>query len=228
MTTTSTTDFELDFTEIAEEAWERAGKELRTGYQLRTARRSMNLMLIEWQNRGVNLWTLDEGTLPLVAGTASYTLPADTVDLLEHTLRKNAGNASTQTDINMTRISVSRYNAIPNKLTQGEPRQIFILRERDAPSVTFWPVPSDNNGVLLYWRMRRIQDAGDGVETPDLPFRFLPCLTAGLAYHISMKVPELMSRTQMLKAVYDEQFRMAENEDRDRTTFRLVPGMRRA
>ena len=223
MTTSGTTAFDMDFTEIAEEAWERAGREMRSGYDLRTARRSMNLMTIEWQNRGINMWTIDSGTVNLVQGTTQYTLPADTIDLLEHQIRTNSGNTSTQSDLTISRISVSTYASIPNKLTQGRPIQLYVERLRDAPKVNVWPVPDNNNYVLYYWRMRRIQDAGSGVQTADMNFRFFPCLVAGLAYHIAMKVPELAERIPMLKAVYDEQFEMAAGEDREKTAARFVP-----
>ena len=223
MTTSGTTAFDMDFTEIAEEAWERAGREMRSGYDLRTARRSMNLMTIEWQNRGINMWTIDSGTINLVQGTTQYTLPADTIDLLEHQIRTNSGNTSTQSDLTISRISVSTYASIPNKLTQGRPIQLYVERLRDAPKVNVWPVPDNNNYGLYYWRMRRIQDAGSGVQTADMNFRFFPCLVAGLAYHIAMKVPELAERIPMLKTVYDEQFEMAAGEDREKTAARFVP-----
>ena len=223
MTTSGTTAFDMDFTEIAEEAWERAGREMRSGYDLRTARRSMNLMTIEWQNRGINMWTIDSGTINLVQGTTQYTLPADTIDLLEHQIRTNSGNTSTQSDLTISRISVSTYSSIPNKLTQGRPIQLYVERLRDAPKVNVWPVPDNNNYVLYYWRMRRIEDAGSGVQTADMNFRFFPCLVAGLAYHIAMKVPELAERIPMLKAVYDEQFERAAGEDREKTAARFVP-----
>ena len=209
MTTSGTTAFNMDFTEIAEEAWERAGREMRSGYDLRTARRSMNLMTIEWQNRGINMWTIDSGTINLVKGTSQYVLPADTIDLMEHQIRTNSGNSSTQSDLTISRISVSTYASIPNKLSEGRPIQLYVERLRDAPKVNVWPVPDNDNYVLYYWRMRRIEDAGSGVQTADMNFRFFPCLVAGLAYHISMKVPELVDRVPMLKAVYDEQFEMA-------------------
>tara|TARA_R110000764_G_scaffold2594_2_gene11297 strand:- start:119 stop:811 length:693 start_codon:yes stop_codon:yes gene_type:complete len=224
MTTSGTATFNMDFTEIAEEAWERAGRELRSGYDLRTARRSMNLMTIEWQNRGINMWTIDNPTsINLVQGQSEYTLPADTIDLLEQQIRTNAANTSTQADLTINRISVSTYSAIPNKLTQGRPIQIYVQRLQPAPKVIVWPVPDNNNYQLNYWRMRRIEDAGSGIQTADISFRFLPCLVSGLAYHIAMKVPELVDRVQMLKAVYDEQFEMAASEDREKTPARFVP-----
>ena len=227
MATSGTTDFNMEFTEIAEEAWERAGRELRSGYDLRTARRSMNLMTIEWQNRGINLWTVDEGTINLVAGTGQYTLPDDTIDLLEQVIRTDAGNVNTQSDLTITRISVSTYASIPNKLTRGRPIQVWIERLVAAPQINVWPVPDNNNYVFKYYRLRRIEDAGSGVNTADMNFRFLPCLVAGLAYHIAMKVPELAPRIEMLKAEYEAQFVLAAGEDREKTPLRFVPAVNR-
>jgi hypothetical protein len=213
----------MDFTEIAEEAWERAGREMRSGYDLRTARRSMNLMTIEWQNRGINMWTIDEGTINLVDGTSEYNLPADTIDLLEHQIRTGSGNQATQSDLTINRISVSTYASIPNKLSRGRPIQIYIERLRDNPVVNVWPVPDNDNYVLYYWRMRRIEDAGSGIETSDMNFRFFPVLVSGLAYYIAMKIPELADRIPMLKAAYEEQFELAAGEDREKTSARFVP-----
>ena len=227
MTTSGTTAFNMDFTEIAEEAWERAGREMRSGYDLRTARRSMNLMTIEWQNRGINLWTVDEGTISLTTGTSEYNLPADTIDLLEQVIRTNAGNVATQQDLTITRISVSTYSSIPNKLTQGRPIQVYIERLRDNPKINVWPVPDSDDYTFAYWRLRRIEDAGSGVSTADMNFRFFPCLVAGLAYHIAMKVPELAERLPILKAEYEEQFRLASEEDRVKTPAKFVPRVAR-
>lgn len=230
MATSGTTAFNLDFTDIAEEAWERAGREMRSGYDLRTARRSMNLLTIEWQNRGINMWTIEEGTLVLEQGVATYDLPADTIDLLEHVVRTGAGNATTQSDLNISRISVSTYSSIPNKLTQGRPIQLYIDRGQQYPTVTVWPVPDQGTlaqpyYIMKYWRMRRIQDAGSGVQTPDINFRFLPCLVAGLAYYIAQKVPDLMPRVPMLQAEYERQFELAAGEDREKAPVRFVPRM---
>jgi len=227
MTTSGTTAFSMDFTDIAEEAWERAGREMRSGYDLRTARRSMNLMMIEWQNRGINLWTIDEGSVSLVAGTSEYDLPADTIDLLDQVIRTGAGNVATQSDLTISRISSSTYSSIPNKLSQGRPIQVWIRRLRDNPKIVVWPVPDTNQYVFRYWRMRRIQDAGNGIETPDVVFRFLPCLVAGLAYYIAMKVPELTDRVQLLKAEYEAQFQLAAEEDREKAPARFVPRIAR-
>jgi hypothetical protein len=221
MATSGTTAFDMDFTEIAEEAWERAGREMRSGYDLRTARRSLNLMLIEWQNRGINLFTIDSGTVSLVQGTAQYNLPADTIDLLEQVVR--TGSGVNQQDLTINRISVSTYASIPNKNVTGRPIQVWIERLVDQPRINVWPVPESNDYTFAYWRMRRIEDAGSGVETADVNFRFLPCLVAGLAYHIAMKVPELAPRLPILKQAYEEEFQRAADEDRVKTPFRLVP-----
>ncbi len=225
MATSGTTAFNMDFTEIAEEAWERAGREMRSGYDLRTARRSMNLMTIEWQNRGINLWTIDEGTVSLIKDTATYNLPADTIDLLEQIVR--TGSGTTQQDLTVSRISVSTFATIPNKTNTGRPIQVFIERLRDQPRITVWPVPNSNDYTFVYWRLRRIEDAGSGTQTADMNFRFLPCLVAGLAYHIAMKIPDLAPRVDMLKAEYEAQFVLAAGEDREKTPFRFVPNVMR-
>jgi hypothetical protein len=300
MTTTGTSSFNMEFTELAEEAWERAGREMRTGYDLRTARRSLNLMTIEWANRGINMWTIETGTITLTQGLATYALPTDTIDLLDHVIRTQANNASTQADLSITRISVSTYATIPNKLVQGRPIQVWIQRlsgetnpttavldgaitststtivlssvdglagsgfirlgtediyytyisgltlggvfrgqnnttaaaQADGtavfvpqlPAVTVWPTPDGSQQYqFVYYRMRRIQDAGAGVQTSDMNFRFLPCVAAGLAYYIAMKVPEFQGRIEMLKRVYDEQYALAAQEDREKATLRLTP-----
>ena len=290
----------MEFTELAEEAWERAGREMRTGYDLRTARRSLNLMTIEWANRGINMWTIETGTITLTQGLATYALPTDTIDLLDHVIRTQANNAATQADLSITRISVSTYATIPNKMVQGRPIQVWIQRlsgetnpttavldgaitatattitlssvvglagsgfirlgtediyygyisgnvlggvfrgqnyttaaaQTDGtavfvpqlPAVTVWPTPDGSQQYqFVYYRMRRIQDSGAGIQTSDMNFRFLPCAVAGLAYYIAMKVPELQGRLDMLKAVYDEQYKLAAQEDREKAILRLAP-----
>ena len=300
MTTTGSTLFNMDFTEIAEEAWERAGREMRSGYDLRTARRSMNLMTIEWQNKGINMWTMEQGIINLTPGLATYALPTDTIDLLEHVIRTGSNTASTQADLTITRISVSTYATIPNKLSQARPIQVWIQRlsgqtnpttavldgaitstdttitlntvvglagagfirlntediyytyitgntlggvyrgqnnttaasQADGtavfvpqlPAITVWPTPDNSTTYqFVYWRLRRVQDAGAGMETSDMNFRFLPCLVAGLAYHIAIKTPDLMPRIQMLKQIYDETFEIAAGEDREKAAVRFVP-----
>lgn len=224
MTTSGTTAFNLDLSEIVEEAFERCGAELRTGYDMRTARRSLNLLFADWANRGVNLWTIDSNSITLVPGTATYSLPADTVDLLEHVIRTGAGSASTQADLNITRISVSTYATIPNKLTQARPIQVYIDRISPIPTITVWPIPDNvQTYTFVYWRLRRLQDAGNGVNTMDVPFRFLPCMIAGLASYLSLKVPGGLERAQMLQAQYDAAWEMAAGEDREKAAVRFVP-----
>jgi hypothetical protein len=224
MATSGTATFNMDLTELVEEAFERAGSEMRTGYDLRTARRSLNLMFTDWANRGINLWTVEQGSQALTAGTGTYTLPADTVDLLDHVIRTNSGSQASQSDLSLSRISVATYASIPNKLTQGRPVQIYIDRQQSAPSINVWPVPdSAQTYTLVYWRLRRIQDAGNGVNTMDVPFRFLNCLTAGLAYYLAMKLPGGLERIGLLKQQYDEAWELAATEDREKATFQLVP-----
>lgn len=225
MATSGTATFDLDLNEITEEAFERCGAELRTGYDLRTARRSLNLLFADWANRGINMWTIEQGQHVLTQGTATYTLPADTVDLIEHVIRTGAGNASTQADLQITRISVSTYSSIPNKLQQARPIQVWIQRGQAQPSFTVWPVPDGSQTyTFVYWRLRRIQDAGEGgVYTQDIPFRFLNCLVAGLAYYLSMKLPGATERMPVLKAQYDEAWELASTEDREKAAVRFVP-----
>lgn len=223
MATSGTTAFAPDFTEIAEEAWEQAGREMRSGYDLRTARRAFNLLTLDWQNRGINLWTIDEASVSLVAGTVSYNLAADTVSVLDAVIRLNDGNTSTQQDYTISRISASEYSALPNKLATGRPVNMWVDRQLAQPTVYLWPVPGSSNYKLYYWRMRRIEDAGNGAETPDVPFRFVPALIAGLAYEIAVKTPDLLPRVQLLKARYEELFDRAAEEDRVKTPFRLTP-----
>lgn len=225
--------FTLPLTELLEEAYERVGIEMRSGYDFRTARRSLNLLTIEWASRGINLWTVEQGSIPLIAGTATYALPVDTIDLIEHVIRQNPGNTATQTDINISRISVSTYSTIPNKLVRGRPIQLYINRNTGvqnpaptgvaAPSVTVWPVPPDGTYTLVYWRLRRIQDAGNGPTIQDIPFRFLPCLVAGLAYYIAMKRPEAQAMLPVLQAEYERQWQLASEEDREKAPVRFVP-----
>jgi hypothetical protein len=223
MATSGTSSFNLDLSEIVEEAFERCGSELRTGYDLKTARRSLNLMFADWANRGINMWTFEQGTQTLTPGVATYPLPADTVDLLEHVIRTGAGSAATQADLTITRISVSTYATIPNKLQQARPIQIWIER-LNTPQFTVWPVPdSSQTYQLVYWRLRRIQDAGNGTNTMDMPFRFIPCMVAGLAYYLSMKVPGAEARMPVLKQQYDEAWALAAEEDREKAAVRFVP-----
>lgn len=239
MTTSGSSTFNLDLNELVEEAFERCGAELRTGYDLRTARRSLNLLTIEWANRGINLWTIEQGELPLVQGQIVYDLPVDTIDLLDHVTR--TGTGLNQQDLNINRISESTYSTIPNKNTTGRPIQVWINRQSGAtypeglstavkyPTINIWPAP--DQGTLeqpyykfVYWRLRRIQDAGNGVNTQDIPFRFLTCMVAGLAYYLSMKLPNItMERAMGLKAEYEQQFQLAAEEDREKANIRFVP-----
>ena len=228
MTISGTTTFNLDLTEIVEEAFERAGAEMRTGYDLKTARRSLNLLFADWANRGINMWTFEQGTIPLVQGTATYDLPSDTVDLMEHVIRTGPGNVATQSDLTITRISVSTYATIPNKLQQARPIQVWIERRQEIPRITVWPIPDQGTlsqpyYTFVYWRLKRIDDAGSGANTMDVPFRFLPCMVAGLAYYLAMKVPNGTQRLDMLKAQYDEAWDLASTEDREKAAVRFVP-----
>lgn len=233
MTTSGSTTFDLNLTEIVEEAFERAGAELRSGYDLRTARRSLNLLLIEWQNRGLNMWTIEEGEVELTDGTATYDLPIDTIDLLDFVIR--TGSSTTQVDVNINRIGMSKYAKIPNKNTTGKPNQVYINRKSGAtnfggttqyPTITVYPVPDSDDYTFVYWRMRRIQDVTNGVTTQDIPFRFLPALVSGLAYYLSMKLPSSAERVPVLKQIYEEQWQLASEEDREKATLYLVPNLR--
>ena len=239
MTTSGAASFNLDLNNLVEEAFERCGSEIRTGYELRTARRSLNLLTAEWANRGVNLWTIEQGEIAMNQGQVSYNLPIDTVDLLEHVIR--TGTGQNQADLTITRISVSTYATIPNKLAQGRPIQVWVDRQSgatypaggrpegtdpvtgvDHPQIYVWPAPEQSNYyTFVYWRMRRIQNAGDGTNTQDIPFRFLNCMVAGLAYYLSMKIAP--DRMAALKAQYDEQWKFAAEEDRDKAAVRFVP-----
>jgi len=224
MATSGTTTFNLDLTELVEEAFERAGAELRSGYDLRTARRSLNLMFTDWANRGINMWTIEQDQIALVPGTGTYNLPNDTVDIIEHVIRTGAGDSATQADLSTSRISVSTYASIPNKLTTGRPIQVYVDRVSPTPTVNLWPVPDTAQPyTLVYWRLRRIQDAGNGANTMDVPFRFLNCMVAGLAYMISMKVAGGLDRVGLLKQQYDEAWELAATEDRDKSSSRFVP-----
>jgi|TARA_R100000030_G_scaffold23251_1_gene16731 hypothetical protein len=225
MATSGSATFNPDFTELAEEAYDLAGVEMRSGYHLRSARRSLNTMFLEWANRGINLWKVESGTQALTAGTATYTLPSDTIDLIEYSIRTNSGNTSTQTDTRLNRISVSTYADIPNKLSQGLPIQIYIDRQQAAPVVNLYPIPDDaETYTLFYYRIARIEDVGSpGSNTLDLPARFLPCATAGLAYYLSIKHSGQADRVLALKSMYEEQWQLAAAEDREKASVRFVP-----
>lgn len=298
--TSGATSFNLDLSELVEEAFERAGAELRTGYDLRTARRSLNIMFADWANRGINMWTIEQGTINLVQGQNTYALPSDTVDLLEHVIRTGANVAATQADLTITRISVSTYATLPNKLQQARPIQVWVQRYNaqtsptgltlngtitssattitlsstvglpasgfikidsevinygyitgntlyncfraqnnttaashttgaavywaQLPAITVWPTPDNAQSYqFVYWRLRRTQNAGDGVNIMDVPFRFVPCMVAGLAYYIAAKIPSGFERLPMLKQQYDEAWQLAADEDREKAAIRFVP-----
>lgn len=223
MSTSGTATFNMDLSELVEEAFERCGSELRSGYDLKTARRSLNILTAEWANKGINLWTIDQGSIPLVTGTATYDLPADTIDLLDQVVR--TGTGTTQVDINLSRISSTTFATIPTKNTKGRPVQIWINRQAQIPQVTVWPVPDPSTTyTLVYWRLRRIQDAGTGANTQDIPFRFLPAMIAGLAFHLSLKLPGVdPQRIMGLKAMYDEAFQIASEEDREKSSYHATP-----
>jgi hypothetical protein len=222
MTTTTTHNFNLDLNLLVEEAFERCGAELRTGYDLRTATRSLNLLTIEWANRGINLWTVEQGEVTLVAGTATYDLPATTIDLISQVIR--TGTGETQSDIAISRVSNPTYASIPSKNNTGRPIQVYIDRQTNNPKVTMWPIPdATQTYTFVYWMLKRINDAGTGVNTQHIPFRFLPCMVAGLAYYLSMKIPEAGDRTQFLKQEYEEQWLLASTEDREKATEIITP-----
>lgn len=231
MTTSGISTFNLDLNELIEEAFERCGQELRSGYDFRTARRSLNLLTIEWANRGINLWTIEQGSIPLTLNTITYNLPIDTIDLLDHVVR--TGTGQNQIDININRISESTYSTIPNKNATGRPIQVWINRQSGAttpsgiqyPTINVWPAPNVSSYyTFVYWRLRRIQDAGTGVATQDIPFRFIPCMVAGLAYYLSMKLPDMSAdRAMALKAEYEQQFQLAADEDREKASLRIAP-----
>ena len=301
MATTGTTSFNLDVNDLIEEAFERCGKELRSGYDFKTARRSLNLLTIEWANRGLNLWTVEQGIITMATGQAMYPIPNDTIDLLDMVIRTNNGT-SNQVDINISRIAEPTYMSLPNKLAQGRPIQVFVNRQsgqsnptnvvlsanvsstattidvsnasglassgfiqidsetisypnisgnqlincargqngttatahttgaaitvQNLPCINVWPTPNSpgDQYTFVYYRMRRIQDAGSGIYVQDIPFRFIPCMVAGLAYQLAAKLPDVdMNRIPMLKADYEEQFTLAAQEDRETAPIRFVP-----
>jgi len=217
MATSGSRDFNLDVGEIIEEAFERCGLQVRTGYDATTARRSLNLMFAEWANRGLNLWTVNQATITLTLGQAQEALGADVVDILEMVLRRD------NTDYEIDRLGRGDYLTLPNKTTQGRPSQFYFDR-KISPVINLWPVPENSTDQIIYYYVRRIEDADTLVNTTDMPFRFYPCMVAGLAYYIAMKrAPERMG---MLKAVYDEEFQRAANEDEDRVSLKLQPSAR--
>jgi hypothetical protein len=211
-----------DLSELFEEAFERAGLEMRTGYDLRTIRRSLNLLTLEWQNRGLNLFTVESGTQALTAGTASYTMPTDTIDLIEHQLR--TGTGTSQVDTALQRISVSTYAQQTNKNSQGRSTQIYVDRGTTNVTVTLWPVPESSDYTLAYYRLKGIDGLSAGIAgSAAVPPRFVPALVSGLAFHISMKKPDAAARAEALRAEYERQFEMAAAEDETRASLMLTP-----
>ena len=218
MATSNSTDFEPNVAEFIEEAYERCGLELRTGYDLKSARRSINLMLAEWANRGLNQWTISEAPQTVTEGTREYTLDSSVIDILDVVLRRTEG--STTTDTQMSRVSRSEYINIPTKGTKARPNQYF-LDKQNTPVLKIWPAPENSTDILVFNKMVRMDDADKATNTMDLPFRFYPCFVAGLAYYLSMKKnPQL---TPQLKSIYEEEFRRAADEDEDRASFRITP-----
>ncbi len=218
MATSGSRDFDLDVADIIEEAYERCGLEVRTGYDAKTARRSLNIMFSEWANRGVNLWTVKQATLTLISGTATYTstngLASPMNDILEVAVRRSG------TDFDIDRISRGEYLNVPNKTTTGRPSQFYFNRQT-SPEITLWPTPDSSADQLVYYYITRIEDADTLQNTTDVPYRFLPCMVSGLAYYLSVKkAPE---RVQLLKAVYEEEFQRAADEDEDRVSLKLQP-----
>jgi hypothetical protein len=220
MATSGTTAYNLDILEIVEEAYERAGLEMRTGYELRTARRSLQLLALEWANMGINLWTVKSATIAMVASTKTYTLATDIIDVIEGFMRKGTGTS--QVDYHMSRMSVSTYAQRSSKNVESRPTEYYVDRIL-APTVTFWPVPDSTDWTFVYYYLRRIEDAGTNTNNYDVPDRFLPSLIAGLAFHIAMKKPEAIQRVQPLKAYYDEVMSLAMDEDRNKFNTFLLP-----
>lgn len=216
MAVSGSKNFELDVTEYIEEAFERCGKEVRTGYDIKTAKRSMNLLFADWANRGLNSWTIEQSTQALVAGTAEYTLGSDTIDILSAVIRRS------DVDYSIERLSRDDYLAVPNKTTQGRPSQWFLDRQI-APVLKLWPVPENSTDVVVFDRLVRMDDADTPQNTVEMPFRFYPCLAAGLAYYIAIK--KAPDRVQLLKAVYEEEMERAISMDRDRASFNIVPSL---
>ena len=217
MATSSSTDFEPNVAEFAEEAFERCGLELRTGYDLKTAKRSINLMLAEWANRGLNQWTIEQATQTVTEGQTDYTLNANIVDVLDCSIRRNT--SGTDLDLQMSRISRSEYLNIPTKSTKSRPSQ-FFLDKLNTPVLKIWPAPENSTDVLVFNKIVRMDDADKPTNTMDMPFRFYPCFAAGLAYYIAIKkAPE---RVVMLKQMYEEEFERALSQDEDRSSFRIA------
>ena len=221
MALSGSTDFEPNVAEFIEEAFERCGLELRTGYDLKTARRSINLMLAEWANRGLNQWTIEQTTQTVTEGTSEYNLGTNAIDVLDVVCRRTVN--STQTDISMDRLSRSEYINIPNKTTKARPSQFFIDKQNN-PVLKVWPAPENSTDILVFNKLVRMDDADKATNTMDMPFRFYPCFAAGLAYYIAVK--KAPDKVVMLKQIYDEEFDRAMSQDEDRASFRVAPYLR--
>ena len=217
MAVSGSKDFELDVADYIEEAFERCGLEARTGYDLKTAKRSLNLLFADWANRGLNQWTIKQRTFTVASGDGEISLDADVIDVLSLVVRRDG------TDYSLSRVSRDEYLSIPTKTTTGRPTQFFLDRQI-TPNLKLWPLPDNSTDVIIYDALTRIDDADTYINTVDMPFRFYPCLAAGLAYYIAMKkAPE---RLQILKPIYDEEITRAMDEDRDRASFRVAPDLR--
>jgi len=226
MATSGTNAFALDISDIIEEAFERIGSEARSGYHYRTARRSLDLLLLEWQNKGLNLWTVKSASQVLTASTATYTLSGEKLDIIEGSIRTDAGDTTKQTDLYIKRVSVSTYAQQTNKLQTGRPTQFYVERDPDAITIHLWPVPdSAKTYTFFYYYMEKIEDSGKpGNLTIDVPARHLPALTAGLAYYLSMKIPGAEARIEILKSIYDEQWNLAADSVREKAALFIRPG----
>ena len=222
MPTSGTTTFDLDIADIIEEAYEMVGKEVRGGYDLKTARRSLDLLMKEWGNRGINLWTISEGSETVTAGQGTVEIPPDTIDIMDASWR--TGYDAIPYDRIMTRMSMTEWAQTTIKMMSGAPTRYWVERVA-RPFVHIWPVPTDT-GIFVFWRLRRIEDTGSYTNNMDIPFRFLPALTSGLAYYLSIKTPGADQRIPVLQAEYERQFRLASDEDRDRASLFLVPAVR--
>jgi hypothetical protein len=225
MATSNSKNFEPDVGEFIEEAYERCGLELRTGYDLKSAQRSLNLMLAEWANRGLNQWTVLQKTVAMVKNTVTYNIDSTNatapIDVLDAFMRETTNNENT--DLPMTRISRSQYSSLPNKSTTAKPNQ-FTIDKQLSPTISVYPAPDKSSTYTLVMNVLiRMDDADVGANTMQMPYRFYPCLAAGLAYYISLKkAPE---RTGMLKQLYEEEFSRAMDMDEERASFRIAPDL---
>ena len=219
MATSGTTSFNLDIDDVIEDAYERCGLETRSGYDLKSARRSLNILFQEWMNRGVHLWKVENVTANLIAGTTTYTAPTDASDVLEMTFRQVTGG--TTTDTTMTKISRSEYQALPNKFSQGQPTQYYVERNLSDVVINLYQTPDTTDTQINYNYIGRIQDVGQYTNQPDAPFRFLPCMVSGLAFYLSQKKAPQM--TQALKLYYEDELQRALTEDGQRASIHLTP-----